>query len=272
MSVAVFVDAGYLKKAGLAAVTGSSEQPGETGRLNLPGIVAKLRAVAGERTGNARLLRIYWYDGMVRGRPSVEQEELAYMDDVKLRLGVVRDGRQKGVDSLIVTDLIELARNHAISDAVLLSGDEDLRIAVQIAQSFGVRVHLVGIEPSRNNQSSLLMQEADTTSEWSRDDIDAVLSFDAGAIQFTAVSATQADEWVAGILDEVIDGFLDRLSVAQLNEIAALAPNSPVPRNYDASLLAASGDKVGRDLTEPEKRHIRSQVKDQAAAKIATSG
>jgi uncharacterized LabA/DUF88 family protein len=34
---------------------------------------------------------------------------------------------------LIGTDLIELARNHAISDAVLLSGDEDLRIGVQIA-------------------------------------------------------------------------------------------------------------------------------------------
>ena len=49
----------------------------------------------------------------------------------------MRDGRQKGVDSLIVTDLIELARNHAISDAVLLAGDEELRIGVQIAQSLG---------------------------------------------------------------------------------------------------------------------------------------
>ena len=272
MSVAVFVDAGYLKKAGLAAVTGSAEQPGETGRLDLPGVVAKLRAVAGERTGDARLLRIYWYDGMLRGRPSPEQDALAYMDDVKLRLGVVRDGRQKGVDSLIVTDLIELARNHAISDAVLLSGDEDLRIAVQIAQSFGARVHLVGIEPSRSNQSSLLMQEADATSEWSREEIGAVLSFDAGAIQFTAVGAAQADESVAAILDEVIDGFLDGVSAAQLNEIAALAFNSPVPRNYDASLLAASGERVGRDLTEPEKRYIRSRVKEQAAAKIVASG
>ena len=47
-------------------------------------------------------------------------------------------GPAKGVDSLIVTDMITLARNGAMSDAVLLSGDEDLRVGVQQAQEFGV--------------------------------------------------------------------------------------------------------------------------------------
>ena len=76
---------------------------------------------------------------------------------MKLRLGIVNlAGQQKGVDSLIVTDLVELARNHAITDAILLSGDEDLRIGVQIAQSFGVRVHLIRIEPTRGSQSGLV--------------------------------------------------------------------------------------------------------------------
>jgi uncharacterized LabA/DUF88 family protein len=56
------------------------------------------------------------------------------MPDVKIRLGYINGaGQQKGVDSLIVTDLIELARNQAISDAYLVSGDGDLRVAVQIA-------------------------------------------------------------------------------------------------------------------------------------------
>ena len=65
---------------------------------------------------------------------------------MKLRLGQLNsEGQQKGVDSLIVTDLIELARNKAISDAVVLTGDEDIRVGVQIAQSLGVRVHLLGI-------------------------------------------------------------------------------------------------------------------------------
>ncbi len=53
----------------------------------------------------------------------MEQQSIADADDVKLRLGIISpSGQQKGVDSLIVTDLVELARNHAISDADVLSG------------------------------------------------------------------------------------------------------------------------------------------------------
>ena len=75
-------------------------------------------------------LRVYWYDGVIGYKgPTLQQTDLAHLDNVKLRLGFVNSfGEQKGVDSLIVTDLIELVRNHAISDAVLLSGDEDIRI------------------------------------------------------------------------------------------------------------------------------------------------
>ena len=176
MRSAIFVDSGYLYAQGSAALAGQ--------RLNRPRVILdvtetirKLRNVAASKTGHDSLLRIYWYDGLYRGQLSADQQELAYMDDVKLRLGTVnRAGQQKGVDSLIVTDLVELARNRAISDAVLLSGDEDLRIGVQIAQSFGVRAHLIGIEPSRGSQSVLLLQEADTTTEWSRDDLSGLLS------------------------------------------------------------------------------------------------
>jgi hypothetical protein len=42
------------------------------------------------------------------------------LQDVKVRLGFVNSvGEQKGVDWLIVTDMIALARNRAISDAAL---------------------------------------------------------------------------------------------------------------------------------------------------------
>ena len=269
MCVAVFVDAGYLYGGGLKAITGSS-QIRESGQLNLSEIVAKLRAAADDRSGNVRLLRIYWYDGMLRGRPSPEQEALANMDDIKLRLGVVRDGRQKGVDSLIVTDLIELARNHAISDAVLLAGDEDLRIGVQIAQSFGVRVHLIGIEPSSANQSPLLVQEADTTREWRKADISAFLDFNPNAAQFTTTDTAQIPESTSTVLDNIVEAFLTGLESEQLNDIAALPPTAHVPRNYDAPLLASSGEKIGRDLEEPERRYIRRRVKEQAAIKVAT--
>ena len=106
----------------------------------------KLIETARGSADGSSLLRVYWYDGVLHTGPSNEQRSLANTDNVKLRLGVVNPyGWQKGVDSLIITDLVELARSHAISDAVLLSGDEDVRIGVQIAQSFGVRVHLIGI-------------------------------------------------------------------------------------------------------------------------------
>ena len=70
--------------------------------------------------------------------------------------------------------MIALAQNRAIRDAVLVSGDEDLRVGVQQAQEFGVRIHSVGIKPSRGSRGSLslfLLQEADTTHEGAADDI-----------------------------------------------------------------------------------------------------
>jgi len=82
----------------------------------------------------------------------------------------------QGVDSLIVTNLIELARQKAIYDAVLLSGDEDVRVGVQIAQNYGVKVHLIGIAPARGSQSHQLMQEADTTCDWGEDVVRRFLS------------------------------------------------------------------------------------------------
>ena len=62
-------------------------------------------------------------------------------------------------------------------DAILLSGDEDLRVGVQQAQEFGVRVHLLGITPCRGSQSQFLMQEADTTHEWSKDNLSKFLTY-----------------------------------------------------------------------------------------------
>jgi hypothetical protein len=72
--------------------------------------------------------------------------------------------------------MISLARNRGMSDAVLLSGDEDIRVGVQMAQELGVRVHLLGISPSRGSQSLLLLQEADTTQEWGKKEISGFLA------------------------------------------------------------------------------------------------
>ena len=74
-------------------------------------------------------------------------------------------------------DLTELARNNAISDAVVFAGDEDIRIAVQLAQSHGVRVHLLGIRgvAKNDNQSPSLQKESDTVSIWHKSEVASFL-------------------------------------------------------------------------------------------------
>ena len=149
MRTAIMVDAGYFFAAASALLSGSGQKKRNELTLDEKATVAALKTQAGLLAG-LPVLRIYWYDGAGRNGPYPEHSRIANCDDIKLRLGFLNSaGQQKGVDSLIVTDLVELARNRAISDVLLMSGDEDVRIGVQLAQSFGVRVHLLGIEPCK---------------------------------------------------------------------------------------------------------------------------
>ena len=266
MRVAVFVDAGYLYAAGSATLVGSN-QPRSTVDLNLPGIVDKLKSTADSASSGASLLRIYWYDGVLRRGVSQQQQDIADTADVKLRLGVLsQSGQQKGVDALLVTDLVELARNRAISDAVLLSGDEDVRIGVQIAQSFGVRVHLIGIEPSRGNQSRTLMQEADSTAEWSKSEIAELLTVRSGSQAGIEDTSTKDDSNSA--LDEVIIEYLETLHPDQIREVAGLGKWDQIPNDIDSRLLGVSGGRLDRDLDRSERKYLRDEFK--AAARRRT--
>lgn len=74
-------------------------------------------------------------------------------------MGFVNSQRKrKGVDSLIVTDMITLARNRATAECVPLAGHEDLRVGVQQARGYGARVHLLGVKPARGGQSLFLLR------------------------------------------------------------------------------------------------------------------
>ena len=275
--VAIFVDAGYLYAAGSVALYGRN-MPRIRVALSRDEAIAKLQATSKDKTSGASLLRIYWYDGVPPHGPSIEQRRLSDMDNVKLRLGVVTPrGQQKGVDSLIVTDLVELARNRAISDAVLLSGDEDVRIGVQIAQSFGVRVHLIGIEPSRGNQSRALMQEADTTTEWNKVYIENLLTLrpDFGAATETeARTRSDSDFQIEETMNEVVAGLIGSLDPDAIRSIANLAPNAMIPWQYDRWLMARASDLTGSSLNQNEKHYLRSRLKAAArdSASAAESG
>ena len=267
--IAVFVDAGYLFAQGSAALTGSKKAR-ETLVLDAPTAIGHLKSVASQKASDCNLLRVYWYDGAIGGaRPTTDQALLANLDDVKLRLGFVNSfGQQKGVDSLIVTDLIELARLKSISDAVLLSGDEDVRVGVQIAQNHGVRIHLLGITPSRGSQSNQLLQEADTTTEWDADTIGSFLSVRENdtdkikeAVESTTAeataSSTDADHKLAKI-EASVQTFVAALTETDIQGVAAYwGSERGVPSEFDRRLLPICRVAIGRALERPEIKHMR---------------
>ncbi|MGW3489592.1 NYN domain-containing protein [Streptomyces sp. NPDC001054] len=160
---AIFVDAGYLYAAAGRLVTGTEDRKGF--ELDAQGLIDALVDCASHVFPHSRLLRVYWYDGARRRIHTAEQQSIAELPDVKVRLGNLNaNNQQKGVDSLIRGDLESLARHRAIGDAVLLGGDEDLVPAVEAAQDFGARVHLWGIEAPEGlrNQADPLLWEVDT--------------------------------------------------------------------------------------------------------------
>lgn len=172
--VAVFVDAGYLYAGGAKSVTGIDGTKRHDITLAISVVVPFLIAKA-EAISQQKLLRIYWYDAAPSSRLTTDHQILASSDNVKLRLGVINGfGQQKGVDGKIITDLTELSRNRAFADAVLLGGDEDLRIGVELAQEYGTRVHLLTIEGSTS--SPTLRQESDTVTIIARIDIQTFLT------------------------------------------------------------------------------------------------
>lgn len=278
--VAVFVDAGYLFAQGSALLTGSSKPRADL-ILDAPAVVAELKTAA-TAACTCSLLRIYWYDGTIKGtRLTADQARLANLDDVKVRLGSVNSfGQQKGVDPLIITDLIELARQKAICDAVLIAGDEDIRVGVQIAQNYGVRVHLLGIAPSRGNQSPALMQEADTRKEWHSDVVRRFLAERTAAAPAVApVVPTAPIVAVAGnastqpqgasaksaffdpTLELTAKEFVDALQQSEIEALEAYWKSARgLPPELDRRLLPAGRTATGHDLSSQEKVFIRSRV------------
>ncbi|MGV6875925.1 NYN domain-containing protein [Pseudochelatococcus sp. B33] len=280
--VAIFVDAGYLFAQGSNLLTGKGKQLRADLSIAARAVVEELTAFAETKTQHCSLLRIYWYDGtLASGQLSSEQSLIADLDNVKLRLGFINShGQQKGVDSLIVTDLIELSRLHAISDAILLAGDEDIRVGVQIAQNYGVRVHLLGIHPARGSQSRQLLREADTTSEWDRITVEKFLSVrkrvpsplaaspDSSVAQPCAVP--DAAPVAASSIDSQVLIFIEELSASDVQGIGAFwKTDSGVPSDIDRAMLAACRSALGRDLTRDEIRQMRNLFKKKIKSRIA---
>ena len=156
---ALFVDAGYVLADGAMAVHGTRHR--ESVSWDYAGLLSFMGSIARERTGRP-LLRCYWYEATVEGRRTSEHDSLADLPGLKLRLGRTRPGRREGVEGEIRRDLTTLARNNAISDALLVSAEEDLAQVVADVQDLGIRVTIVHITVGGNwTISRSLRQECD---------------------------------------------------------------------------------------------------------------
>ncbi len=264
--VAVFVDAGYLFAQGSKTLSGHKLPRGYL-VLDIGSATQALREFA-EGVSGLPLLRIYWYDGTSTG-PTSQHLALAFTAGVKLKLGFVNaQGEQKGVDSLIVTDMIELARNRAMTDAVLLSGDEDLRVGVQQAQELGVKVHLLGIAPSHGSQSQFLLQEADTTYEWNAEALGRFLTCSTQASPASpggmssslpvSVSAAAAGIFPDALL-ELVKQHVTALDQVRLQAaLQSYDREKRLPPDIDRPLLGGAKNALGRNLTSTERTALRS--------------
>jgi NYN domain len=156
---ALFVDAGYVLADGALAVHGTRNR--ESVSWDYAGVLQFLGSVARDRTG-LPLLRCYWYEATNGARRTAEHDTLADLPGVKLRLGPTRPGRREGVEGEIRRDLTVLTRNGAITDALVVSAEEDLAQVIADVQDLGIRVTIVHIMVGRNwTISRSLRQECD---------------------------------------------------------------------------------------------------------------
>lgn len=243
---AVFVDAGYVFAEGGKLCCGTSQR-----RLLIvdpAGLADLLCTLATDRSG-LPVLRTYWYDGAKSGVATTSQQLIGALPNVKLRLGRLNaQMQQKGVDSLIYRDLMTLARERAVSDAYLLSGDEDLREGVRSAQDMGVRVTLIGIAPSFQpfNQSRDLVHEADEVVVLDKSDMAPVIRQRTTPPMTTAFSSAEP-------LSEARQGAaafaLQWAAMATSVELAAVNADKPrIPKLLDVDLADAVEHRLGASL------------------------
>ena len=120
---ALFVDASYALAEGALAVHGTRNR--DSVSWDYAGLLKLLGGLSRDRTG-LPLLRCYWYDTAADGARAAEHDTLADIPGVKLRLSKARPSRKEGVEAEIRKDLTALARNHAVSDVIIVSAEEDL--------------------------------------------------------------------------------------------------------------------------------------------------
>jgi hypothetical protein len=251
---ALFIDAGHLLAEGGSLCCNTKSRGGIS--CNFSGLIEALAKLC-ENHCSLPMLRTYWYDGAKDAIPTPEQLLIAQLPWTKLRLGRLSGGKQKGVDSLIVRDLMTLARERAIATAFLLGGDEDLREGMLAAQEMGVAVNVLGIPTtlaSLANQAETLIREADQhimlpTALLAR----FLTPRSVAAAQSTVppIASGQASLSSAAVVAAARDFAISWHAGGRQDEVASLIAGAPViPKDLDVSLVRSIQGVVGASLQE----------------------
>ncbi|HEY2312085.1 MAG TPA: NYN domain-containing protein, partial [Streptosporangiaceae bacterium] len=136
------MDANYALAEGAIAVHGTRNR--DSVSWDYAGLLKLLGSLSRERSG-LPLLRCYWYDTVSDRARVDEHDTLADIPGVKLRLSKARPSRKEGVEAEIRKDLSALARNRAVSDVIIVSGEEDLAPVIAEVQDLGIRAILIHI-------------------------------------------------------------------------------------------------------------------------------
>jgi NYN domain len=230
---ALFVDASYVLADGAMAVHGTRR--GESVSWDYEGLLELLSGLARERT-QLPLLRCYWYEATVDGRRTAEQDALADLPGIKLRVAKIRPGRREGVETEIHRDLTTLARNNAISDALVVSAEEDLSQVIADVQDLGMRVTLVHIAVDGNwTISRALRQESDDIMEIGGEQLRPYVELIAGAEPAHADEPDDAEPTPGRTL---ANGHSSVSGVGSYQQLPAGSGNHAPPAIYTAPVVA----------------------------------
>jgi hypothetical protein len=244
---AVFVDAGHLLAEGGKLCCGTPDR--KSFRCDYSRLLTALIQFASTHC-QLPVLRLYWYDAAPDAVPTQEQLTIAELPSVKLRLGRLVGGEQKGVDSLIVRDLMTLARERAASTIFLLGGDEDLREGVIAAQELGVLVVVLGIPTtSRGNQAKSLIRDADEHVVLEAEFLAPVFRKVENGFRDSTPSLRQpsqdsaAKEAARLIGQEFASSWAKRATQQEVQQLLGVAPTIPV--QLDVQLVSTAEQTLG---------------------------
>ena len=288
--VAVFVDVGYLFALGSIAINGQTSKRDRMG-VKSDVFLTEIKSVVRQVSGSKPLLRVYWYETSTANRIlGSEHVSIGQTNEIKLRIVPLHQHNfRTAVPSAISRDLVELGRNGAISDALLLARNDALRTGVEFSQSYGVRIHMLEIFAEHESEFSALCSEADTNTSWNQKDVEKFLieqdltafsEFEISTrphLKSTSMERSAPDESAfeqqASLRDipegtrdaihNVVIEYIEQLYDEELESCMGYWRNGRgVPNSYDKSLLFECRNALERNLTEDERVVMRSSFRE----------